>query len=246
MRTPNMPRSNWKTEASPYDPKAPTGRHPLERTSEEPRRNDAPRPMGNMNSGDGSGQRFPVNADSFNGPKVKVTGLDPDWDAKDIRDIFAEQGFTVTNVWLQFDKKEGRAGQADLAIRTFDEARKVAQDMDRAEVDGWPLAVFVAGGAARSMGGGAGPRDEPRGGGGGNGAERDNGRRNMSKEELDEELARGESSTNGGGGSGGRSGDEIRRFADERNGGGGRNGEQDFSRRNKSKEDLDAELSKYF
>eukprot|EP00995_Heteronema_vittatum_P007682 NODE_2833_length_735_cov_50.419825_g1997_i0.p2 GENE.NODE_2833_length_735_cov_50.419825_g1997_i0~~NODE_2833_length_735_cov_50.419825_g1997_i0.p2 ORF type:complete len:227 (-),score=54.77 NODE_2833_length_735_cov_50.419825_g1997_i0:53-685(-) len=154
-----------------------------------------------------------LTSDASSGVKVQVSGLDPNWESEDVKEIFTEQGFKVRNVYMQYDRSGRSRGRCELSFGSLREANDVVQDMDGAEVDGFPLNLTRVSTAPAPMwrppmyggafggapyGGGRGFGGPPMGGyrGGGFGFG-DRGRRGgrggrrpeKSKEELDRELA---------------------------------------------------------
>lgn len=184
----------------------------------------------------------PVRAVPQQEGKVRVEGLDPAWEAKDVREIFQEQGHPIVRVFMHWDRSGRSMGSCEMTLDSVASARSLVNDMDGAEVDGFPLAISLVRGAAtqqappvqqapaRGMGGGfrgrepAFERREPAFGGRDNFASRDAGRGSFGRSAVQEDV-RG--APRGGGGKGRREG-------------GGKGGD-----RLVSKEDLDAELDRF-
>jgi len=152
--------------------------------------------------------------------RVRVDGLDPAWEAKDVREIFSEQGHIILRVYMHWDRSGRSQGSCEMSLDSVAHARALVDDMDGAEVDGFPLRISLArapppGAAPPAPAGPPAstrgrepyardppPRDAPRDapfGGGGRAPPRDEGpggkgrnrdRALPTKEELDAELER--------------------------------------------------------
>eukprot|EP00993_Chasmostoma_nieuportense_P002569 NODE_3353_length_983_cov_32.915888_g3207_i0.p1 GENE.NODE_3353_length_983_cov_32.915888_g3207_i0~~NODE_3353_length_983_cov_32.915888_g3207_i0.p1 ORF type:complete len:271 (-),score=44.51 NODE_3353_length_983_cov_32.915888_g3207_i0:122-934(-) len=178
------------------------------------------------------------------GPKVRIKGLDPNWEAKDIRQIFMEQGFNVGKIWVHWDRSGRSEGRCDMALPTMQEARAVVQEMDGAEVDGFPLTLTLGSGpsprstphmGAFGGGFGGGFGDGFGGGFGGYGAPRFNPTRTRTRTVTG--MGRGMGPRPSGNGSRGRGGVASGR--------GGRGNRAERDRPTKTEEQLDEELQHY-
>jgi len=76
--------------------------------------------------------------------RVRVDGLDPAWEAKDVREIFSEQGHTILRVYMHWDRSGRSQGSCEMSLDSVAHARALVDDMDGAEVDGFPLRISLA------------------------------------------------------------------------------------------------------
>lgn len=152
--------------------------------------------LGGKNGGKGGGKG---NAQS----SINVEGLDPNWQAKDIREIFCEQGYPVQQISILWDKSGRSQGKCKITLANAEIARTAQKDLDGAVVDGWPMKISLQGGQiARSLGagsvvgrgrGGKGKgraigRGKGQGRGKGKGGGKGEPRESRTKEQLDAQL----------------------------------------------------------
>jgi len=76
--------------------------------------------------------------------RVRVDGLDPAWEAKDVREIFSEQGHIILRVYMHWDRSGRSQGSCEMSLDSVAHARALVDDMDGAEVDGFPLRISLA------------------------------------------------------------------------------------------------------
>lgn len=75
--------------------------------------------------------------------RVRVEGLDPAWEAKDVREIFQEQGHPIVRVFMHWDRSGRSMGSCEMTLDSVNHAKSLVNDMDGAEVDGFPLSITL-------------------------------------------------------------------------------------------------------